>query len=134
MESKDELKEIDIENRSCYYFDDIIKNIDINFSNILLAKKLYEKILVYDISYKTSTGPKLLCIRFDKIDGFIRIRCGEFRHLVLFDYGLFDKICDKIKYLISEKSGIADGINHNFGEIRIYSYNSLPIEKNIDFS
>ena len=24
-------------------------------------------------------------------------------HLILFDYGLFNKICDKIKYLISKK-------------------------------
>ena len=42
-------------------------------------------------------------IRFDKIDGFIRVHGGEVRYLVLFDYGLFDEICDKIKYLISEK-------------------------------
>ena len=49
------------------------------------------------------------------------------------DYGLFDKICDKIKYLISEKSGITDSINHNFGKIRIDSYNSLPIEKVFTF-
>ena len=37
---------------------------------------------------------------------FIRVCGGEFRYLVLFDYGLFDKICDKIKYLISEKSSV----------------------------
>ena len=72
-------------------------------------------------------------IRFDKIDGFIRVCGDEFRHLVLFDHGLFDKICDKFKYLISEKSGITDSINHNFGEIRIYSYNSLPTEKILTF-
>ena len=58
-------------------------------------------------------------IRFDKINEFIRVRGGEFRHLVLFDYGLFDKICDKIKYLTSEGIGITDSINHN----------SLPIKK-----
>ena len=28
---------------------------------------------------------------------------GKIKHLVLFDYGLFDKICDKVKYLISKK-------------------------------
>ena len=28
---------------------------------------------------------------------------GKIKHLVLFDYGLFDKICDKIKYLVSKK-------------------------------
>ena len=75
-------------------------------------------------------GPKpLYIIRFNKIDGFIRVCSGEFRHLVLLDYGLFDKICDKIKYVISEKSGSTDNINHNLGEIRVNSYNSLPIEK-----
>ena len=29
MERKDELKEIDIKNRTCYYFDDIIRDLDI---------------------------------------------------------------------------------------------------------
>ena len=103
MECKDELKEIDIKNRTCYYFNDIIKDIDINFHNILLDEKLYQNVSVYNISYETSVGPKPLRIRFGKIDEFIRVRGGELRHLVLFDYGLFDKIRDKIKYLISEK-------------------------------
>ena len=69
----------------------------------------------------------------DKIDGFFRVRGDEFRDLVLFDHGLFDKICDKIKYLTSKKSGNPDGINPNFGKIRIDSYNSLPIEKILSF-
>ena len=93
---------------------------------------MYENISVYDISYKTARGPKPLPISFDKIDGFIRVRGVEFRHLVLFDYGLCDKICHKIKYLISAKSGITDSINHIFGKIRIDSYNSLP-EKILTF-
>ena len=58
---------------------------------------------------------------------------GKIKHLVLFDYGLLDKICDKIKYLISKKSGITNSINHNFGRIRIGSYNSLPIKKILTF-
>ena len=90
MENKDELKEIDVKNRACYYFDDIIGDFDINFDNILLDEKLYENISVYDISYKTSTSPKPLRIKFDKKDEFIRICGGEFRNLVLFNYGLFD--------------------------------------------
>ena len=49
MESKDELKEIDIKNRTCYYFDNVMKDIDISFSDILLDEKLYENISVYDI-------------------------------------------------------------------------------------
>ena len=46
--------------------------------------------------HKTSRDPEPLHIRFAKIDGFIKVRGGEFRHLLLFDYGLFDNICDKI--------------------------------------
>ena len=82
---------------------------------------------------------KWLCVRvqlrisFDKIDGFIRVRCGEFRYLVLFNHGFFEKICDKIKYLMSEKSGITDSINNNFGKIKTDSHNSLAIEKILTF-
>ena len=132
MESKYKLKEIDVKNRACYYFDYVIRDVDINCDNTFVDKnkKLYGNISVYDISYKTSTDPKPLRIRFDKIDGFIRVRDGEFRFLVLFDYGLFDEIYDKVKYLISKKSCITDSIIHNFGKIRIDSYNSLPSEKN----
>ena len=43
------------------------------------------------------------------------------------------KICDRIEYLITKESGIADSINHDFGNIRIESYNSLPIEKILTF-
>ena len=45
MESKDKLKEIDIKNRICYYFDDTIRfwNRDIDFSDILYDDKLYKK-------------------------------------------------------------------------------------------
>ena len=55
MKIKSELKEIDIKNRVCYYFDHIINGTKINFSNILLDKKLYENISVYNISYKAPT-------------------------------------------------------------------------------
>ena len=71
MKSKNELKEIDIKNRVCYYCNDIINGTKINFSNILLEKNLYENISVYIISYKTPTGSKPLRVRLNKIDGFI---------------------------------------------------------------
>ena len=68
MKSKNELKEINIKNRVCYYFDDIINGTKINFSNILLNKKLDENMSVYNILYKTPTDPKSLHIRFDKME------------------------------------------------------------------
>ena len=134
MESKYELKEIDIKNRACYYFHDVISGTDINFSSILLDKKLYKNISVYDILYKTSTGSKPLHIRFYKIDGFIMVLDGKIKHLALFDYRLFDKICNKIKCLIIKKrSGITNSIHHSFGRIKIDSYNSLPTQKILTF-
>ena len=62
MKCKNELKEINIKNRACYYFDNIINGTKINSSNILLNKKLYENISVYNISYKSPAGPKPLRI------------------------------------------------------------------------
>ena len=57
----------------------------------------------------------------------------DVKPLLLFDYGLFDKICNKIKYLVSKISGITNTINHNFQRIRIDSYNSLPLQKILTF-
>ena len=99
MKSKDELKEIDIKNRPCYYFDGIIKDVCIYFSGFSLDKKLYEKNSVSDIPHKTSTGLQSLRIRFDKINGFIRVSGDEFRHLVLFDYEFFDKTVTRLNIL-----------------------------------
>ena len=71
-----------------------------HFSDILLDEKLYkekyENILIYDISYKTSTGGKPLRISVDKIDAFIKTHNG-IRCLVLFDYGCLQKIWNGIK-------------------------------------
>ena len=71
-----------------------------------------------------------ICVLSNKINGFIKFR-DKIRYLVLLDYSYCDKIV--IKYLISEKSGIADSINHNFARIRIDSYDSLTIEKILTF-
>ena len=49
MESNVELKEIDIKNRTCYYFDDIIKLEDFHFDNVLIDEKSSENLLVYKI-------------------------------------------------------------------------------------
>ena len=69
------------------------------------SNETYKIILIYDISYKTSMGAKLLHIRFSKIDSFIKIH-DQIRYLVLFDYSFCDKIGDKIILLVIEKSSI----------------------------
>ena len=48
----------------------------------------------------TSIGSMQLCINFNKTAGFIKIFDG-IRYLVLFSY-LYDKICDRIKFLMKK--------------------------------
>ena len=87
-----------------------------------------ENILVYNILYKTSTGAKPLRIRFDKIDGFIRVYNGT-RYLVLFEGEKYDFIYNRIRYLIGVKSGVTYVISHNYAKIKVDSCDSLPQEK-----
>ena len=50
-------------------------------------------------------GARPLCIRFDKIDGFIKIYNGT-RYLVLFAPRICDTIYDKIRDLIIDKMAL----------------------------
>ena len=70
------VKKVRIENRTCYYFDYMIKLEDFDLDNFLIDEKPYENIFIYDISYKTLTDSKYLCIRLGKIAGFIRLCDG----------------------------------------------------------
>ena len=120
------LKEIDVKNCTCYYFDEIIKIEDFHFNNILTDEKSYKNILVYNILM----GAKSLCIRFNKVDGFIRVYDGT-RYLVLFGPEKYDAIYSRIRYVISQKSVIIYVISLNFLRIKIDSYDSFPLEKTL---
>ena len=50
MESKDELKKVNIKNCMCYYFDEVMKVEDIYVNNDLLDGESDKNILVYNIS------------------------------------------------------------------------------------
>ena len=67
-------------------------------------------------------GAKPLRIRFDKIDGFIKIYDGT-RYLVLFGPERYYGINDWIKYTISKKIGVTYIISHNFSKIKVDSCN-----------
>ena len=64
VKSNDELKEITIKNRTCYYFLEMIKFEDFDFDNMLIDGKSYENVLVNKISYENLMGAKPLRIRF----------------------------------------------------------------------
>ena len=75
---------------------------------------------------------KPLRIRFDETDGFIRVSDGT-RYLVLFGSQKYDSIYNRIKYLAGVKSGITYMISHNYTNIKVDSYYSLPLEKTMTF-
>ena len=104
MENNDELKEIGIKNCMFNYFDDIMTVGDFDL-NVSLEEIWCKNILIYEISYLTFTCTKLLRIRFDKVDGFIKVRDGT-RHLVLFGPERNDAIYNRIRYLRGQKSAI----------------------------
>ena len=54
-----EFRKVRTKNRTCYYFDDIIKLEDFDLDNILIDEKSYEDILIYGISYKTLINSNL---------------------------------------------------------------------------
>ena len=99
------LKKSNVENHTCYYFDDIIQIEDFDFENILLDQKLYKNILFNDISYETFIGAKPLRVRFHKVDRFFRVY-DETKYLVLLGPEKYDAIYNRIRYLIIQKSGI----------------------------
>ena len=73
-------------------------------------------------------GAKPLCIRFDKINGFIRVYDGT-RYLVLVGEEKYDFIYNRIRCLIILKCGITYVISHNYAKIKVDSYDSLPLKK-----
>ena len=81
------------------------------------------------LRYRTLIDSKPLRIRLDKIDGFIRIY-DRTRYLTLFGSEKYGAIYDRIRYLISLKSGITYIFSHYFAKIKVDSYDSLHIEIN----
>ena len=127
MESN-EFKNVCIKNRTFFFFNDMMKLEDFDFDNTLIDERSHEYILIYDISYKTLVGSKTLRIRCDEVDGFNRIYDGT-RYLTLFGSEKYDAMYDRIRYLISLKSGIACNFTHYFAKFIVDSYDSLHIEK-----
>ena len=66
---------------------------------------------------------KPLYSRFNKAEEFIVYGT---RYSVLFSPEKYDAIYNRIRYLLSQKSGIT---SHNYAKIKIDLHDSLPLEK-----
>ena len=72
-------------------------------------------------------GAKPLRIRFDIIDGFLRVYDG-IRYLVL-RLKTMISFYNRIKYLVGVKGSITYVFCHNHGRIKVDSHDSLTLEK-----
>ena len=54
---------------------------------------------VYNMQWKTAADPKPLCIKFDKMGGFVISFDDKIKHVLLFGYGLLNKIWEKTEFL-----------------------------------
>ena len=76
-----------------------------DIDNILIDEQSHENILIYGISYKTLIDSKPLRIRFNKIDGFIRIY-DITRYLKLFSSEKYDAIYNRIRFFTKKTQDI----------------------------
>ena len=91
-----------MKNRTSYYVNDIIKLDDFDLDNILIDGKSHGNILIYNILYKTLIDPKLLHIKFDQIERFIKIY-DETRYLTFFGSEEHEAIYNRVRYYMSLK-------------------------------
>ena len=132
MKTNYKLKDINIKNGTCYYFDDIIKLEDFDLNNILIDRRSYENIGVYGISYKNFIGAKPMRITLNKIEQFTR-DYDRTRDLVLFGGEKCYFIYNRIRNLVGVKSGNRCVSSHNYAKIKVHSYDSFSLEKTFTF-
>ena len=71
---------------------------DFDFDNTLIDKKSHKNVLAYNILHKIFNDYKPLRIRFDKIDGFVKVDDGT-RYLVFFGSEKYDSIYNRLDIL-----------------------------------
>ena len=82
-----------------------------------MNEKSFEKILIYEISYKVLIGTKSWRIMFDE-----SIRANhKTKYLVLFNLEKYNAICNRIIYLLSLKGGIKYTFSHSHVKIKLDS-------------
>ena len=69
-------------------------------------------------------------IRFDKVNGFIRVYDRNW-FVVLLGFEKYNAIYDRIRYLIGLKYGITLVYPYNFGKIKIDLEDDLPLVKTL---
>ena len=138
------LKDIDIENHTYYFFNDIIniKNFDPN--KIKIVEKSYKNILIYYIGYVTIKNSKYIKINsvnpiyliINRMNGYFEEINGN-KYLTLMKSKKkkkkkYEELCSKIRDLIKPITKNSDNYDEKYMKIKYDSDDELPLNKTFE--
>ena len=97
------IKEINIKNRTYYFFDDMINITNFDPNLLKIDKKSYKNIDIYYIAYITV-----------KYSDYVKINSANPLHLII----------SKVDGYVKEKNGVFDSMNENNEVLKSYSRGS----------
>ena len=140
------VKDIDIKNRTYYFFDDIIKLKNFDSSNIKIDEESYKNILIYYIGYVTIKDSKYIKINsvnplyliFNKVNGYFEEINGN-KYLTLVPTNenkekikKYEELWSKIRDLIRSITKNSDDYDEKYMKIKFNSDDELPLSKTIE--
>ena len=137
-------KEINIKNRTYYFYNDIINLDDFDESKIKVDKKDFNDIGIYYLGYEhkkkisecnviNSVNP--LYLRIININGQFKKGKDDSWYLVISDKDVYEKLVDifeSIKNKITEKTWDVVEYDKDYMEIKFESNNIFPIDKDVN--
>ena len=135
------IKDIDLENHTYYFFDDVIniKNFDPN--NIKIHEKSYKYILIYYIGYVTIKDSKYVkansvnpfYLIFSKVNGYFEeINNSKYLRLVPSNESKDEELWSKTRDLIMSTTTNSGDFDEKYMKIKINSDDELPLNKTIE--
>ena len=136
-------KDIDVKNRTYYFFDDIINTKNFDPNNIEINEKSYENIFIYYIGYVTIKDHKylkinsvnLLYLFFSKVNGYFQ-EINKNKYLMLLSANeskekikKYEEFWSKIRDLIRLITRNSDDYNEKYMKIKFNSDDELPLNK-----
>ena len=130
------VKDVNIKNRTYYFFNDIIYIESFNPNNIKIDEKSYKNILIYYIGYVTikkdlkiySVNP--LYLIFGKVNGYFEEINGNKK--IMERKKKYEELWIKIRDLIRSITKNLDDYDEKYMKIKFDSDDNLPLNKTIE--